>query len=322
MDFRGRHLAGAVSIVLIVALLGGCQENRTPDLVNRFDKAVQESAQALQSYLNQMNDLERTYDIDCARFDPTQKLYLTQSGKPSKLVARFDAKEIGARVAILQLLSAYTKGLATMASNDSPQATEATLKNIGISIKALTTRFNEMSGTDSAEEFGRVSVPIAGLFGMVSNCWMTYNRDKALKEYIDKGAKLVDDIFTWLDGDAEDLYENTVKSHTKIDATQYQAFYNAHFTTTQKDDNMAISAARMEFLNEMQRVTDKYAHIDSLDPRPALRRMQKVHSDLVDCIRAKSTRPERFDFILTDLTLFQQEADKFVSAVQELRNQR
>jgi len=179
--------------------LSGCDSSAINDRVQNFDKALISSASSIETYYEQINDLQRTAYFDDLRFSPALRMSDTKPGAlvdksnpsgPRKeistgLLNRFSPDDIEARVSAIEALGKFGEGLAALSDSDAPDRTEKSIDDIGDELQSISTHMNTLTGKKSAD-FGDYAGPITTLGGIAAKYWLKSKQDDAVRKSIEE----------------------------------------------------------------------------------------------------------------------------------------
>lgn len=320
MWWNGESIVGSYRFVIAVWVTmafimsaPACYAVQIGDVVASFDSGVQQSSSAIRKFYVDLNDFERTLYFNKLLFS-TKEMLLTKDGHDTALVAKFSDQDIQARVLALNVIGAYSRGLVKLASPGRAKTTEKSITNIAISIQRINNDFGALTGGAGNSAISQYAGPIGALAGLATKYWMGAQREKALRATILEGAPQIDSLLNALDKDLKQVMESTYKNGIVDDRGEFISYYNNHLANAQ-----TIDATKVVFLNAAKESADRYARITEANPAPMIKKMRKVHEDLVKWAQQKNAKPESIDGLLDDLDAYLNDVDKLTQAVSSFR---
>jgi hypothetical protein len=301
----------------LILNINACWAVQIGDIVADFDSGVQQSSTAVRKFYMDLNDFERKLYFDKLLFDRKQGMGFKQHGESTGMLRRFDDDDIQARVLAINTISSYSRGLVQLASPERAKRTEKSITSIGTTIGRINSELSALPSAATSIAVSKYAGPIGALAGLAAKYWMGFQRDKALKATISEGAPQVEQLFDLLEGDLKEVMDGTYKNGSQTNLQEYISYYNNNLAGAENDPQ--IDATRICFLRSAQESADRYAHIDSANPSALVKKMRKVHRDLVAWAQQKNAKPENIDGLLDDLQSYLTEVDKVTDALSAIR---
>jgi hypothetical protein len=358
------------SVILVSILLTGCDSARVTSGINRFDSVSQTAATSMRQYYSSLNDAFAQLYFSRLKIDANLPASTTeakvvsatvvtvppngaaadiiaadadsavQKGKTkivnTGLLARFDAKDIEARMIALDLLSQYTKSLATLASSDAPDQVQKNFEELSKTISDADSKISKLSNTNS---LANIAGPVTGIAAIASG-WVVKSVQRAyikksLLQNKDKIQQLFDNLAVEMDTTAIDLSTNTESA-----LADYAIYYNEHFIMvpqvpsgvnvvsvvgkdTTKWDQYVVDGTRKEFSAQMGALGSGARKVLAVNSVEVLKSMKKTFSDLADAVE-KGNKMTSEDWKALDIDMsqyqarvnyFKQSVDAFASSL-------
>lgn len=305
-----------VGLILVLNMSPG-QAAQIGDIVADFDSGVQQTSTAVRKFYMDLNDFERKLYFDRLLFDGQQEMGFKQKGESTGLLRRFADDDIQARVLAIRTISNYSRGLVQLASPERAKRAEKNISTIGTTIGRMNKELAALPTAASSTAVAKYAGPIGAIAGVATKYWMGFQREKALRATIAEGAPQVEALFDLLEGDLKEVMEGVYKNGSQTNFEQYISYYNNHLVI--RDGALPVDAARIGFLRSAEESADRYAHITSADPSGAIKKMRKVHRDLVAWAKQKNAKPESLDGFIDDLQSYLTEVDKVTDALSAIK---
>lgn len=340
-----------VAIACVTSLaLGGCDNAALNRRITEFDAAVVKSSAAIQTYYEQLNDLERNYYFDGIRFDPgprmaltsPSKLYREDNGKrefieyQSGLLTRFNESDIEVRIAAVRALGKFGKGLALLASSDAPERAAKSIEGIGTEIQSIDTHIKSLSG-DKGDDFTKFSGPISIIGGVVTKYWMKKVQNTAVVDSIKESKEAVTALIGLLEEELTMLDANVLKAQSQKSLNNridyYNEKYRMHQSSPKKRDELIDDSKRKAFLDETQKYATQVRNLQSMEPQNLVKAMKDSYSKLIDLVEnprsplsilfakdaEKAEAQQEFDDLTKSIGAFLEDAERVAKAVEKLK---
>lgn len=304
----------------------------------------------MELFYRKVNALERIEYFKQLKYQPHSQIrsFTTVFDKnvPTPLFDKFTSDQILARVKCLEALSAYTAGLAMLASSDAPQQMqdefvqlESNVTDIAAQLKTIKQR----NSTEIGQDIERYSGPIATIAGLIAKNWVKGKNDRAIVECATAAAPSVKKACEALASDSA-----CVLADYKVQIEQSLALATAEYNYAQAGPD------KNGILDDVKASAEAESLISRINPAKLIQDLQLVHDDLVACLNAPiaskaklpqiiinriarkhhsnkavagfaqvKESPDRNELIritLTDLQQFKAECKYMLSALDELTN--
>lgn len=298
------------------------------DRVGEFNTLVSTGLVSVRDFYKGQNAFERhAYLLSDIRFNPSEKIGTTnRAGDSTYLIRRFEEGDLNARYTAIEALGAYAAGLASIASNDAPDRTEAALASIGDSVGSIGNSFASFNGkTTSSFNYAALSGPISKIAALAGKWIISTKKDSDLKNSIISGEEPFSRAISLLKRDLQKLTASKDLAATE-QLKRLRDFYNKIY----KEKGVAdpeINTQRLALLREIEEAASAVAVIENTDPAELLDKIDETHKSLVNFAKSqnlsKKERKEKSnearEKILTNLHLLLQEVKKITEASQELK---
>jgi hypothetical protein len=302
------------------------------DAVTQFNSGVQQNLGAIQNFYLQMNDYARDLYFEELLLDPAQPIAAkNKQGAPTALEHQFTDSDINARIAVLQIISAYSQGLAQIADPDAAKEQEDQLASLGSSIVLLNNDINTLySNSTNNPSWSKYAGPLSNLVGLMRSSWIGWQADRNLKDAVLKGAPDVESLIDALKQDINESMEVVFKGNAQDVLLRYTRYYNRNMriipdtsdnASTKNADlvNMSGFTARAEFLDRAHKAAERYANIQSLDPSQSLDKMKIALQSLQSCCTDKKTPQPNIDAALANVSVYTHTVLNYVNALNSIR---
>lgn len=321
--------ARLLSLVLLATLTGLiCQPAaiamKLGSATSQFDVAAQDSVKLLRDFYQGLNDVERAAYIEKAVFDPSRKIGLIEDKERTGLDARFPLDGIQARVAVLQALATYTRGLMQLSSDAPVKSIESDIASTGSRLVAINADFNALTARTGDSSLKSFASPLSTLASLASKYWISAKRDVALRAAISESGDQVSKLFDLLEADVQEMQQGVNVRAANSSMGRYVDFYNREIRQKDSQDSgslgeSVIRGGRLQYLQDLKLAAIRYSSVDAANPVGLVKRMRAVHNDLVKCARSKKPQPSDVTGLLVDLESYSLEVNRVVSAGVALR---
>jgi len=315
-----------------------------------FDTAVIKSSDAIQSYYEQLNDLERDFYFDNIRFMPgnqmaltsPSKLYTVVDGKKvfkeyqSGLLVRFNQNDIEVRIAAIKALGKFGEGLALLAGSNAPDRAAKSIGDIGTEIQAIDANIKSLSGA-KGEDFTKFAGPISTIGGVVAKHWMKNVQKKAVIDSIVESKEDVLALLQLLEDELTMLDANVLQGQSQKDLNARINYYNLRYkmhkaSIAQKSDYIEDSK-RKAYLEETKKFAAHVLVLQAMKPQQPVAAMKDSYEKLLTMAadpksplqmllsssEDKKETQEAFNDLSKSIAAFLADADRVAKAVAKLK---
>ena len=300
-------------------LLTGCDTLAVNRRIEEFDSALIKSSASIESYYEEINNLERTSYFDKLRFSPTEQMFenapilpagITGAGgviptRPTGLITKFSPADIEVRVSAVKALGKFGEGLAALAGSDAPQRAGKSVEEIGGSVQSISNHVGSLSGQKSSE-FSKYAGPISTLGAIVTTHWLKNKQKNSVRLSIIESKECVPGLIEALKKEIGQLDESLIKQSAK-QSLQYRIdYYNRVFVDkngtppatataipapppTPAQDQMMDDSKRKAFLAETILCADRLNKVEAVNPVDMITSLETAYNKLVKKVESKPT---------------------------------
>lgn len=298
-----------LAMVILLAILSsvGCGPAGLREPITKFQASSAVVIASTRLYVTDLNQVERDHYVNVQLSKKAQikldELEAVQVFSHDGLKARLDA---------LAQLSSYGDLLAKLANSDGPEKAEAEAKNLGESIKNLSTTVNGLTGADDTA-FKAAVEPVSIIVGEILNSVLQHKIKEALNKAINEGEVPVNNLIAAIRNDIAIAYQRKRSSLSDMRVVLVDE-YNTEMLKGVGTDSNKLRV----FADRIREHENRWEVFASANPEEGLDAMAKAHSALVTY--AKSGQKVRdLSSLVSAMEDFASRAKIIGQAVQELR---
>lgn len=320
---KQKIFSALLALLFFVSFSGPAFSIKLGGAVSQFDASAQDAVKALREFYSGLNEVERRAYVQKLELNSDKKMGILSDAEPTGFVQKYSPAELNGRIAVIQALASYTKALLQLSSDAPIKSIESDLLSAGNSIVAINSDFSKLTQSTSDGRLKAFSSPLSTLAAIATKHWLTQKRDVALRAAISDSSEHVKKLFSLLEADVDELYNGVLLRAANTNIGTYMSYYNTEIVPMNGKGDAATRISfgdRLIYLQNAEKAAALYASSESANPISIVRRMRKVHEDLVKWAENKKVIPGDLSTLLLDLEAFSIESNRALNAAASLRS--
>lgn len=312
-----------VLLLFAVCLTTACDNSAFREQIGEFQKAMNDSRSAVESYYQEMNSFEMDLYLLSRELDSNQRLSFVygplapEEKKPAVdpkagyVNGPFSPNAIQARLDALKLIGLYGTRLAELAGTSAPVQFESASSALGANVANLGETFKKLNGSGDPTAL-KYAQPVSTLVGIVGRLFIERKRDKDLVEAIRKATPEITEITKQLSLDLDEVISPLRRTGLEQSIGLLTNYYNDEIKKP------STRESRKKLLTEVKGMIRQYELLTTANPQEAVKTMEEANQALL--AYANSGRNDT-DFIqlVGKIGEFRDRATQIAKAIQEIR---
>lgn len=296
-----------LSLLFVTIISVGCEPSGFREPITKFQTASAVVIASTRLYVTELNQAERDHYIN-SQLSKRAQIKLDEL----EAVQVFSHDGLKARLDALAQLARYGDLLSKLANSDAPERAKAEAKNLGDSLKNLSTTVSGLTGTDDSA-FKAAVGPVSAIVGEVLNFVLQQKIRDALDKAVDEGETPINHLIGVIRNDITIAYERKRNSLSDMRVILVDEYNTEMLKGASADtEKLRILAER---IREHENRWEVFA---SANPEEGLDAMAKAHSALVTYAKSGQEATDLASLV-SAMEDFAARAKIIGQAVQELR---
>jgi len=297
----------ALSLLLATILSVGCGPSGFREPITKFQTSSAVVIASTRLYVTELNQVERDHYVN-SQLSKRAQIKLDEL----EAVQVFSHDGLKARLDALAQLASYGDLLSKLANSDAPERAKSEAKNLGDSLKNLSTTVSGLSGANDTA-FKAAVGPVSAIVGEVINFVLQQKIKEALNKAINEGESPINNLIAVIRNDIAVAYERKRNSLSDMRVILVDE-YNAEMLKGASADSEKLRV----FAERIREHENRWEVFASANPEEGLDAMAKAHSALVTYAKS-GQKATNLASLVSAMEDFAARAKIIGQAVQELR---
>lgn len=314
------------TVLTLLVFTTGCNRQKLLQEIGEFDNAVNAGTTTIAAYYTNLNEQEYDLYFQLLELDPTYEVgdkieYKYKDDKGREMVVSFDSplkkppfplKSIQTRINTLKQLTAYSKALASLASDDSPAKFQGNIKVLNDRLISLRESFEKLQSDRNNPDLtaNKYLTPLGTTIGIFGKLYLQERQWSEIQKSIIAAEAPVNII---LDAVAEDLdrYVDPLQDLGSEERyTTLVVYYNLQRLKLKPEERVAMLAKIREYKSA-------YDFTALYKPSIVPRQIKEVHMALVETAKSDGA-PQDVAQLKAELDLFKDDVEQLKDAIGQL----